>query len=929
MATKKKATSTRNNKTTSKNSSAKKKASAKKQEPDYRWSILLFALGILFIAFSFIPGESAWAAVRENFLFGVFGICGWLLGPLLLYYAVLVGFGKPVGGAVLKGVFFVLALSGAALVFGKEDFVGVAFGDVVKSLFTTAQTSHFTGGVISIVLGYSLLKLCGVLAARILLVIIVIIALMLFSGVTPADITKFVKTKTDTAVENRRLRMEEEYEDEEYYEEEYEEEYEEPQIKQAVYKAPKEKKSSFWKSKKQPDVDVDLGPDSITSEPGLAENDAVVIGEGGTFGMNPLHEKPVKKKDDVLLPFDPYSDRSLLDGADEEQPNILLINEMENMRLNTNRVDTNPYASPYSNNVSKENVVQDDIYSAGVQHNVFTENVPRSSCSQFEKIEPAVSSKQEEPVAAGDGIVSDLIDKAAAKKVDNLGGGDTRPNDYAQTSYAYPPISLFEKIKENDDSGAKEEMHRTAELLTGTLESFGVKTNILDVTRGPSVTRYEIQPQKGVKISKITNLSDDIALNLAAAGVRIEAPIPGKPAVGIEVPNKIKSTVGIRSILENSAFTTSASPVSIALGKDIAGDCVVADLAKMPHLLIAGSTGSGKSVCVNATIMSFLYKSSPEDVKLILIDPKVVELAEYNGIPHLLMPVITEPRKAAGALGAAVAEMEKRYHMFAENNVRDIKTFNKLAERVDGLEKMPYIAIVIDELADLMMVAGKDVENYICRIAQKARAAGMHLIVATQRPSVDVITGLIKANIPSRIAFAVSSQIDSRTILDAAGAEKLLGMGDMLYMPVGANKPVRVQGTYVRDEEISSVLSYIKQHGTPQYDEGMIMQTDKMASDESAGETSADSDTSFMSDPTFVGAVELALDAGQVSTSNLQRRLRLGYARAGRIVDQMEQMGIVSGPNGSKPRDVLITRQDWLELSMNTDEKNRNTQEEF
>ena len=455
----------------------------------------------------------------------------------------------------------------------------------------------------------------------------------------------------------------------------------------------------------------------------------------------------------------------------------------------------------------------------------------------------------------------------------------------------------------------EEELTHNADLLVKTLSSFGVQTRMMDISRGPSVTRYELQPLAGVKISRITGLADDIALNLATAGVRIEAPIPGKAAVGIEVPNRNSTSVSIRSILESPVFTKSASPLTLALGKDIAGACQVADLTKMPHLLIAGSTGSGKSVCINAIVMSFLYKSSPEDLKLIMIDPKVVELAEYNGIPHLLMPVVTEPRKAAGALGAAVGEMEKRYHLFAETNVRDIKSYNRM-----GMEKLPYIAIVIDELADLMMVAGKEVEDYICRIAQKARAAGMHLIVATQRPSVDVITGLIKANIPSRIAFAVSSQIDSRTILDAGGAEKLLGMGDMLFMPVGASKPVRIQGTYVRDEEISDVLNFIKKHSSADYSEEMIQEMDKRAVPEKGAGDSGDEDDS--QDPMLKTAVEVVIDAGQASTSLLQRRCKLGYARAARIMDEMEQLHIIGPYEGSKPRQVLITRQQWIEMTM-------------
>ncbi|WP_455500214.1 DNA translocase FtsK [Gemmiger sp.] len=484
--------------------------------------------------------------------------------------------------------------------------------------------------------------------------------------------------------------------------------------------------------------------------------------------------------------------------------------------------------------------------------------------------------------------------------------------------YCYPSLNLFNPTRPDDEAGAAREMKKNADILVNTLDSFGVKTTMLDICRGPSVTRYELQPQAGIKVSRITSLADDIALNLATAGVRIEAPIPGKPAVGIEVPNKIRSTVNIRSVFESQNYINMRSPLTMALGKDIAGTAQVADLCKMPHLLIAGSTGSGKSVCVNSIIISFLFRSGPEDVKLILIDPKVVELAEYNGIPHLLMPVVTEPRKAAGALGASVAEMERRYKLFAENNVREIKAYNKLAAQT-GMEHLPYIAIVIDELADLMMVAGKEVEDYICRIAQKARAAGIHLIVATQRPSVDVITGLIKANIPSRIAFAVSSQIDSRTILDSGGAEKLLGNGDMLFLPVGASKPVRVQGTFVTDEEIGAVLSFIKSTSTAQYDEEMIAEMERRAVAEKGSKKGGDDDgdAGGALDAMFEQAVECVIEAGQASTSLLQRRCKLGYARAARIMDQMEQEKIIGPYEGAKPRAVLVTKSEWEERKLN------------
>ena len=448
------------------------------------------------------------------------------------------------------------------------------------------------------------------------------------------------------------------------------------------------------------------------------------------------------------------------------------------------------------------------------------------------------------------------------------------------------------------------------------LESFGVQAKLLHVTHGPAITRYELAPAPGVKVSRIVGLVDDIALNMASDGVRIEAPIPGKPAVGIEIPNQKIEMVSLRDVLESPEMMREKSPTAVALGKGISGAPVIADMAKMPHVLIAGATGSGKSVCINTIINSIIFRAKPEEVRLILIDPKVVELSVYNGIPHLLVPVVTDPKKASAALSWAVVEMEHRYKRFETMGVRDIRGYNNAIGPNE--EPMSKIIVIIDELADLMMVVGKDVEDSICRIAQKARAAGMHLIVATQRPSVDVITGLIKANIPSRIAFAVSSQVDSRTILDGAGAEKLLGMGDMLFMPVGAPKPTRIQGTFVRDEEISRVLDFIKKSATVQYDEAMIEAMEKHAiQDGKKGSSSADSDEEGGSDPMLKQAVEVVIDAGQASTSLLQRRCKLGYARAARIMDEMEEKGIIGPYEGAKPRAVLISRQQWLEMQMN------------
>lgn len=470
--------------------------------------------------------------------------------------------------------------------------------------------------------------------------------------------------------------------------------------------------------------------------------------------------------------------------------------------------------------------------------------------------------------------------------------------------YVFPPLSLLSKTAAASRD-QRSELRSTAEKLISVLDSFGVKARLLQVTQGPSVTRYEIQPDTGTKLSKISGLSEDLALNLAVSSVLVAA-VPGKAAVGIEIPNKKINAVGLHELLSSSEFKNSKSKLTFALGKDIGGNVVVGDIAKMPHMLIAGATGSGKSVCINTLILSILYNASPQEVKLIMVDPKRVELGGYNGIPHLLVPVVTDPKKAAGALNWAVSEMMRRYDLFNETNTRKLESYNKLMKSTGG-EELPQIVIIIDELADLMMVAAKEVETYICRLAQLARAAGIHLVIATQRPSVDVVTGLIKANIPSRIALAVSQQVDSRTILDHSGAEKLLGKGDMLYHPAGEREARRVQGAYVPDNEIESVLNFIKETSgnSTHYSEDLAEQIERVAT----GENGVTPDVEEDGDVLLNDAINLAIELGKISTSMIQRRLSIGYSRAGRIIDQMEQRGIISGPNGSKPREVLVSSQ--------------------
>jgi len=517
-----------------------------------------------------------------------------------------------------------------------------------------------------------------------------------------------------------------------------------------------------------------------------------------------------------------------------------------------------------------------------------------------------------------DFIVQDLKkNDMSAAKVEEIADSVNREissKPQVNVEYRYPHIKLLD---DNKTGPGNAENYRSTALkgakkLEETLKSFGVDAKVVNVSMGPAVTRYELQPSPGVKVSKIVSLSDDISLNLAASGVRIEAPIPGKAAVGIEVPNKEVVPVFLKDVLDSKEFKEYNSKLAFALGKDISGQNMVADIAKMPHLLVAGATGSGKSVCINSLIVSLLFKASPNEVKLLMVDPKVVELGIYNGIPHLLIPVVTDPKKAAGALNWAVQEMVNRYKLFADKGVRDMKGYNAMLAKNGETELLPHIVIIIDELADLMMVAPNDVEDAICRLAQMARAAGMHLVIATQRPSVDVITGVIKANIPSRIAFSVSSQVDSRTIIDMAGAEKLLGKGDMLFYPVGESKPIRVKGAFVSDGEVERVVEYIKSQGNVEYNESIIdeINSEKESRDSDPGDN----------DELLPQAIELVVDAGQASVSLIQRKFKVGYARAARIVDQMEARGIVGRFEGSKPRQVLITKQQLQEMNMKSGE---------
>ena len=961
---------------TKKRKSTARRAASRKKQAQQRLPAGLGTLfaGLLLVVLAFVQGDSVWRALHDV-LFGLFGCGSFVLGAAVCCLAVQYTRGEDLLPKIFKLVLGLIFASGTVIVFSGIQPQGLSAFQMAAACYENGVSAWLGGGALGAVLGGSLLLLCGRPAANLIMLVLALCVSLYIFDRTPAEVWQWLcavfggarargaalaQQSAERRAERAAARAAE-AEDEPDEGSEDEEAEDEPEdvgfrlglpdwlsgIRSWGHKVTEEMEAEDEGAAPQPApaqpvaqpepetpvitpvkvsaprpraaFDVDLGPDHTEVKEGGSEPiEQLIVGPGGTFGQDPL--RPARKP----APQPIVPDAVETDAAD------FFAKPAEPVHPAAESFDT-PVMTPVVPTIQPEAPAEPSAPDAvempetaaiqpavpAAQGHVSAENAVamRSAPDADGWISITAEPVEEKDISS---LVAAAMEKPAASEqaAAQTPVEDAEPVDTFQ--YQYPPIELFERSPDESDPTAQDELKANAQKLVDTLESFGVRTRVLDISRGPAVTRYEVQPMAGVKISRITSLADDIALNLAVADVRMEAPIPGKPAVGIEVPNHKRQAVYIRSVFESQSFLRMSSPLGIALGKDIAGVAQVADLCKMPHLLIAGSTGSGKSVCVNSIIMSLVFRSSPEDVKLLLIDPKVVELAEYNGIPHLLMPVVTEPKKAAGALGSAVQEMERRYRMFAENNVRDIKSFNKLAAERPDLEKMPYIAIVIDELADLMMVVGKDVEDSICRIAQKARAAGMHLIVATQRPSVDVITGLIKANIPSRIAFAVSSQVDSRTILDGAGAEKLLGQGDMLFMPVGAPKPTRIQGTFVRDEEISRVLDFIKSSATVQYDEAMIEAMEKHAiQDGKKGSSGADSDEDSDSDPMFKQAVEVVIDAGQASTSLLQRRCKLGYARAARIMDEMEQKGVIGPYEGAKPRAVLISRQQWLEMQMN------------
>lgn len=830
-------------------------------------ALILFTVGLFMGALTLFKGVSLWYWMH-NIMFGIFGAGSVFVSILLIYIAVLLTMDKPWKARVWESSFLLAFFCGAWQIFSMGIPESTHMLDMIVECIIQGLEGK-SGGLIGAATGLPLLLCFGKLGAGITIVLLIFVFAMLITGSTLIGVARAAHKPV------RKL------------EESYAEQMQRMEQRRVTHGSAR-------------NVNIDI---PLDNPPAAAAISAKPVPEASlpevvTPGDLPqTSAAPQNTKFNIDIPLDDEFDTAKSGGfalavADSEPMQFVQAQPSLDELVNSAATESGKFEFKADSSPSKAAEKSESESNSIPEH-----LLEKISASEAQKTAPA----QEERKPADETAGAVVVNPAQPSK---------------PSTYALPQVDLLQKPKYKNEAGMADELKSNAQRLVDTLSSFGVQTRIVDISRGPAVTRYELQPSAGVKISKITGLADDIALNLAAAGVRIEAPIPNKAAVGIEVPNKVVSTVTIREIIDSDAFRSSKSKLSAALGRDIAGKVTLANIEKMPHLLIAGSTGSGKSVCINSIIISLLFKSAPDEVRFLMIDPKVVELGVYNGIPQLLVPVVTDPKKAAGALSWAVTEMLKRYKLFADNSVRDLKSYNRLAEKTEGMEKLPQIVIIIDELADLMMAAPNEIEDYICRLAQMARAAGMHLIIATQRPSVDVITGVIKANIPSRIAFAVSSQIDSRTILDMGGAEKLLGRGDMLFNPVGCSKPIRVQGCFVTDKEIENVINFIKNDAVAKYDDSIVQEIDNHVVSGKGGRSGGVDSSSDSEDEMLLPAIECVVEAGMASTSMLQRRLKLGYARAARIVDDMEAKGIIGPFEGSKPRQVLISPERWAEMKL-------------
>jgi S-DNA-T family DNA segregation ATPase FtsK/SpoIIIE len=847
--------------TTKKSSSSNRKTKKERMQEmekaeNFRREVILWivvAISLLLFISNFGVGGKIGDGV-SGFLFGVFGLLAYLFPIVLLVGSFFVVSNKGNSFAMLKVVSVVLLILFLCLFLSLLSVNEI----VVKptEAFSASRDSKGGGGFLGGLLCYVLVPAFGKIGSYIIDIIVLIIAVVLLSGHSAIRGMQKGGEKVYHSAKESNERYQE-------YREYKAKEREKRRMDQKVSGVSADTAIPKRKSDKQTDEIVELTP------------------------KEPEIELP-EVKEEVHIP--------LTAGVEPEIPEV----QTEEIQPEAILSVIPMISGNFSHDISEEQRLREERKEREMQKE---RNVQQPNPIPEQEVMPVTETKK--PV------------KVSAEELEKEVGEVAKEIETAEPvrNYILPPVSLLKKGSGKSAGNSERELRETANKLQQTLQTFGVNVTVTNISCGPAVTRYEVQPEMGVKVSKIVGLADDIKLNLAAADIRIEAPIPGKAAVGIEVPNKENVTVAFRDLIESEEFKNAQSNISFAVGKDIAGKVKVADIAKMPHLLIAGATGSGKSVCINTIIMSILYKADPNDVKLIMIDPKVVELSVYNGIPHLMIPVVTDPKKAAGALNWAVAEMTDRYQKFAEANVRDIKGYNAKIETItvpEGQErpqKMPQIVIIVDELADLMMVASGDVEEAICRLAQLARACGIHLIIATQRPSVNVITGLIKANMPSRIAFAVTSGVDSRTILDMVGAEKLLGKGDMLFYPQGIPKPIRVQGAFVSDKEVSDVVAFLTEHnGSASYSEDIQEKVESLQSSSGQAVSISDGDSGGDGrDSYFAEAARIIIDKDKASIGMLQRYLKVGFNRAARIMDQLEEAGVVGPEEGTKPRKVLMT----------------------
>ncbi len=941
MAETKKGTSSKgNSRQASANERRKAEMLQKNAERRHITSIILFAVGILVLAFTLFgttEGEnlSAWDGIH-SFILGIFGLSSFLVGPILIYIAIMISADRTkstISKRMIQLILMILLISAAAQVI----FVGSVtnpeleestLSDTISYAYNNGM-QYKGGGVIGLVLG-ALLLLFGQAGAIIILILIAFVIFMIMTNMSLGElfnaVSKPFKKVGAAAKEKRDLyREEREYAEEELRRKEEEANKRRHSEKDRRMAEEHLKQLSEEEKRARKFAAIANGTTNARIESGeKIEKESLETAEK----PNPVVEQR-KESREFQKDLNDYL-KGKIDKKDEPvhiQETVDIVKNVPSALADGPYSPDGPFFADDTDKVLRplnEAVKRDSLVGSAKPS---AENEQPSEKDSGDEIITAIEEFKREQ-AEQKRLAEENGEKVIATIIKADADGQERFSEIVSNAEQYhvPPSELLNDIiHERSDEDINAEIQANAETLVNTLKSFGVETKFLEAARGPSVTRYELQPAMGVKISKITGLVDDIALNLATAGVRIEAPIPNKAAVGIEVPNKKVDSVPFREMIESKDFAETTSKLGAVLGKSISGDVVIADIAKMPHILIAGTTGSGKSVCVNSIIMSILFRSTPDEVRLLMIDPKAVEFMIYNGIPHLLIPVVTDPKKAAGALAWAVTEMLNRYKLFSDNNVRDLAGYNSLAKKTDGMQPMPQIVIFIDELADLMMASPGETEDSICRLAQMARAAGMHLVIATQRPSVNVVTGVIKANIPSRIALKVASQVDSRTIIDSAGAEKLLGKGDMLYFPVGMPKPLRVQGCWVSDKEVERVVDFIKNSFILDYDQSVIDEIEKQA--ELAAQKDAKSKDSYdddgdinVNDEKLDEAIEAVIEAGQASTSYLQRKLKLGYGRAARLIDTMESLGIVGGYEGSKPRQVLMTKQEWYERKMNKED---------